>query len=208
MRAFWDGSDKAYLVVHPVHQDPTSPSGEYRLIKHETVSAVRRLDEFLTRHGCTVSVRCACDSLSQAELAANLIILGSSRTNPLVKSHFPELEQLFQFGASGGDFYIVDLHNRVSLCSPMSKGVDADLALIVKVPNRNSRRAANRVYYIAGIHAIGGWAAAEYVTSYETLKKLPRCASDKRLALVIEATFNGFYSITDFHDYVGPRVLS
>jgi len=121
---------------------------------------------------------------------------------------FPELEEFFAFGTSAGDFYIVDVHNKVSLCSPMNRGIEADLALITKLANRFSRHSANRVYYIAGIHAIGGWAAVEYLTNYRKLRTLPQCASDKGLALVIEATFSGFYNITDFNDYLGPRVLS
>ncbi len=172
MRGFWDGKDKHYVIVHPVHEDPTSLSKENRFIKHETVSAVRELEEFLKRHRCTVSVKRACDPLTREELAANLVI------------------------------------NKVSLCSPMNRGIEADLALITKLANRFSRHSANRVYYIAGIHAIGGWAAVEYLTNYRKLRTLPQCASDKGLALVIEATFSGFYNITDFNDYLGPRVLS
>jgi hypothetical protein len=205
MRVFWDGKDNTYVIVHPVHEDPTSFTKEHRLIKHETVSAVRRLEEFLKSHGCAVSVKRACDPLTREELTANLVILGSSRTNPVVKSTFPELEEFFTFGATAGDYHILDVHNKVSLCSPMNKGVDADLALIIKIANRFSRQSANRVYYVAGIHAIGGWAAAEYLTNYAKLHKLRKCAPDKGLALVIEATFNGFYNITDFNDYVGPR---
>ncbi len=84
MRSFWDGKSNNYTVVYPVQKDEGSPSKEWRLVKHETVSAVRRLDSFLSSHGCKVTLKSAINELSDEEKQANVVFVGSSRTNPML----------------------------------------------------------------------------------------------------------------------------
>jgi hypothetical protein len=135
------------------------------------------------------------------------VVIGSSRTNRVAKEFFPDLEKHFEFGVVDQDYFILDKHSQISLSSPIGRGISADLALIEKIPNAYSSNLCNRVYYIAGIHAVGCWAAAEYLTDYEKLLKLPRVTPSQGLAFIIEAQFSGFYNITGFTDYVVPRLI-
>ncbi len=209
MQSFWDGDNKHYVVIYPVHEDPTSASKEYRLVKHETAAATRRVEQFLKGHKCSVTVKRDSEQLSDQERQSNIILIGSSRTNKLVTRDFSKLADHFEFGASGRDFYIIDRRNKVQLASPIDKGISADLAVIMKLPNPyGSPSSFSRVYYLAGVHAVGCWAAAEYVTGYSRLRQLPRCGRDKGLALVIEAKFAGFYNITDLRAYVEPHFVN
>ena len=174
MRSFWDGKSKNYVIQYPVQRDESSPSKEWRLVKHETVSAARRLESFLKGHGCKVTLKRSSDELTDEDKQANVVFVGSSRTNPTPCKLVPNLERHFGFGVEQESYFIKDKDNALNFPSPMDNGGSADFALIVKVRNPYSPDRSNRVYYLAGIHAVGCWAAAEYLTDQKTLRRLNR----------------------------------
>ena len=203
IKKYWDGEGNDYVIISPYHKDPAS--NKYRYVKHEDISAARRLERFLTKYGYNVKMKRSVDSLNDEEKSSNIIIAGSSRTNAAVKQFFPQLENQYCFNASHNENYILDKQGHVRITSPMDKGISADFALIVKMPNPNKPQKC--VYYIAGIHAIGTWAAAKYVTDTRRLRNMPSTSKKNAVVGIIEAKFSGFCHISEFDDFVKPRII-
>jgi hypothetical protein len=199
-RSFWDGQGSDYILIHRTYvvQDPKY--GEEQYIKHQTVSAIRLLDEFISKIGGSVRLKNSDEPLNNSERKANIVILGSSRRNRIVEKDFPEAEKYFSFGhnSATNEFYLKNNYTGFITVSPLSIDDSGDLALIVKIPNRFEPK--NRVYYLAGIHAFGTWAAAEYVTKTQYLRKIPRTTRQEGVAGVIWARYSGFYEISELRE--------
>lgn len=189
-QVFWDAPTNDYLIIHSAYTDNKYKTKQHYYLKSETVIAIRHIESFLASINKKVTLKRCTDEFSKEELKANIIILGSSRTNSVVKKYFEVLEKLFYFryDKTSGEYFIQNHETGVKLISSLTKDDSADFALIVKIPNPYQPN--NRVLYIAGVHAYGTLAATHYLTNLTNIKRLPKHSLREALVGVVWAKFS------------------
>jgi hypothetical protein len=207
------GAPNSACIVIPTHADYTIGKVPriHRMLKVETAMAAIRLRDHLQQLGWKVEIMRSTDSGIVLDRCrkSTMFFLGSTRATRVAVELFGELESAFSFEEHDGRPFIGEKSKTgktiSEFFSPMDEGGDADQGLVIKASNRYCP--GHKVFWLAGIHAIGTWGATEFLCANEGLHEILSHVGSEDFAAVIQTKFSGLLKVTGFVVELTPRIF-
>ncbi|WKZ34762.1 MAG: hypothetical protein QY332_14165 [Anaerolineales bacterium] len=196
----WCLDSKPYKIIYPLR---SGPNPNFPLVYHEDVKAFRAVEAFLKEYGVDselhnfqlgdVSLHDWFPSGEEEKIEewhGHIVYICARSISPNLKEYlrgirFP-VEFSYQDRISPHLLYLPtgeQIHSPMDLQSPSP----SDYSLIGRFRRKNQRGFG---YILAGIHSIGTWGAASYLTNPLNLRTLTQIANGRDFAAVLSTEFN------------------
>jgi 3',5'-cyclic AMP phosphodiesterase CpdA len=157
---------------------------ELPVIASEDFLAANTLAEFAREHGANPSLSYL-PTNSDANFTTGDIVICGPKSNPTIKKLL-EVDPYYQFREEeNGDWKFIDLSSNNELSSPMDKvqTEQKDIAYMGRL--RFHRERKDTFLLIAGIHAIGSYGTAHFISQIRNIRLLNRETEDHCFSTII-----------------------
>jgi hypothetical protein len=196
----WVLDGKPYLIIYPNRIVPNRP---YPLVAHEDATAFRAIENFLKNYGVNSQLfdillpkelqgkRISDDVLEKIEnWDGHVIYICSKSIFPQLKKYLRSIDFPYEFRRLGSARpAIFHRPTQTEWVSPTDSSPPApkDYSLIARFPRPDSNGYS---YIIAGIHSIGTWGAARYLTDTNNINAFAQLIRGKNFAAMLETRFD------------------
>jgi hypothetical protein len=204
----WNLDGQPYLIIVPGRHENKR---FYPAVAGEDLMAMRAIEQFLGENGADVDMEIVVDSEYSQKIRdweGHLVYICHRTLSDEL------LDELYQSGWS----YKILRHPQASMTikhtvydqsfqSPMDREQPErmDFCLIVKM---NRPEKVGKLFVIAGIHAIGTWGGACYLTDTHHLNRLSTLIEEDNFSTLIQCEFDQLLRIQKVKDVMSPEILS
>jgi len=199
-------NNKPYLVIYPGR---TLEGRRLPLIAIEDFSASNAIRGMLESQGKDVSTEVVIGDTYPENVGkweGHIICLCHRSWIP---HEFPDVQldaspyKLIADGQTPPHILLTDVNHSITSPIDADNPQDRDFALIIK----RSRSNGSKIIFVAGLHAIGTWGAADFLTRTQTLGYLASQVQKNDFAVVIECEFSVPHRDMKTRILHGPRVI-
>jgi len=199
-----------YLVIVGDINRKTPSSAPFNAIATEDLMALRTVESLLKKYQAHVEfeiIATGQDSIRMPSWEGHLVVICRRSINEEISALLTSSQCPYAFVPDTDDRVVLtDLERDIRLVSPLDIGKQEykDYGLVAKCPRPNNR---GKMFVLAGIHGMGTWGGAVYLTDANCLRRLVGSVEDKDFATIIECKFEVPQRVNNIRTIMGPQIL-